>query len=62
MGELRKVQYKSYKEKGYHQGLRDKTYQIKVELKSVFRNFSPNEFFQSVMEKKPVQNELLKIL
>lgn len=42
MEELRKSQFESYKEKGYHQGLKDKTYQIKIELKSIFRNFSPD--------------------
>lgn len=53
--ELRKVQFESYKEKGYHQGLKDKTYQIKIELKTIFKKFSPDEFFSKVMNKKAVQ-------
>ena len=42
MDELRKEQFESFKEKGYHEGLKDKTHQIKIEMKRIFKNYSPD--------------------
>jgi hypothetical protein len=55
MEELRKYQYEQYHEKGYHQGLKDKTYQIKMKLKDIFQNYSTSQFFDSIINKKTIK-------
>jgi hypothetical protein len=62
MDELRKEQFQSFKEKGYHEGLKDKTHQIKIEIKRIFKNYSPDEFFESIINKKPIQKQRAVIL
>ena len=62
MEELRKYQYDQYHEKEYHQGLKDKTHQIKLKLKNIFKNYSTIQFFDSIISKKTIKKELSNIL